>query len=280
MIRAVFKIDRKKSRRMRRSTVRDIASRYKEGKKLVSLSLYDAWMAKLADQIDVDILLVGDSLGMTVLGYDTTVPVTMEDCLRHTAAVVRGSQKALVVGDMPFASYQSSVEVALGNAARFMQEAGAHAVKLEGGTYMASTVETLVCSGIPVMGHIGILPQSVNIKGYKVVGRTQAEEEQLIEDARSLEEAGAFAVVLEGVQKDVAARITESVNIPTIGIGAGDACAGQIQVAHDLLGLSGGFTPRHARIFADMAAPIKAAFEEYSGEVRDGIFPAKENSFE
>jgi len=265
---------------MRRSTVRDITSQYKEGNKLVSLSLYDAWMAKLADQIDVDILLVGDSLGMTVLGYDTTVPVTIEDCLRHTAAVVRGSKKALVVGDMPFATYQSSVEVALENAARFMQEAGAHAVKLEGGTFMASTVETLVRSGIPVMGHIGILPQSVNIKGYKVVGRNSSEEQQLIADAKALEEAGAFAVVLEGVQKDVAEKITQSVGIPTIGIGAGAGCSGQIQVAHDILGLSGDFIPKHAKVFADIASPIKKAFEDYSQEVRDSSFPAKENSFE
>ena len=265
---------------MKRSTVRDIAATYKSGRKLVSLSLYDAWMAKIADQLEVDILLVGDSLGMTVLGYDTTVPVTIEDCLRHTGAVVRGSKKALVVGDMPFATYQSSVEVALENAARFMQEAGAHAVKLEGGTFMASTVETFVRSGIPVMGHIGILPQSVNIKGYKVVGRDSLEESQLIDDAKSLEEAGAFAVVLEGVQKDVALRITEEINIPTIGIGAGAGCSGQIQVAHDILGLSGDFTPKHAKVFADISNQIKTAFNDYSDEVKNGSFPSKENSFE
>ncbi|MCM8527478.1 MAG: 3-methyl-2-oxobutanoate hydroxymethyltransferase [Lentisphaeraceae bacterium] len=265
---------------MKRSTVRDIASRYKNGQKLVSLSLYDAWMARIADQLDVDILLVGDSLGMTVLGFDTTVPVTIEDCLRHTGAVVRGSKKALVVGDMPFATYQSSVEVALNNAARFMQEAGAHAVKLEGGTFMASTVETLVRSGIPVMGHIGILPQSVNIKGYKVVGRDSLEESQLLEDAKALEEAGAFAVVLEGIQADAARRVSESINIPTIGIGAGVGCSGQIQVAHDLLGLSGDFVPKHAKVFADISSHIESAFKSYSDEVKDGTFPAKENSFE
>ena len=265
---------------MKRSTVRDIASRYKNGQKLVSLSLYDAWMARIADQLDVDILLVGDSLGMTVLGYETTVPVTIEDCLRHTGAVVRGSKKALVVGDMPFATYQSSVEVALHNAARFMQEAGAHAVKLEGGTFMASTVATLVRSGIPVMGHIGILPQCVNIKGYKVVGRDSVEVAELIEDAKSLEEAGAFAVVLEGIQSDAAKKISESINIPTIGIGAGSGCSGQIQVAHDMLGLSGDFLPKHAKVFADVSSQIESAFREYSAEVKDGSFPSKENSFE
>lgn len=265
---------------MKRSTVRDIASRYKSGQKLVSLSLYDAWMARIADQLDVDILLVGDSLGMTVLGYDTTVPVTIEDCLRHTGAVVRGSKKALVVGDMPFATYQSSVEVALKNAARFMQESGAHAVKLEGGTFMAPTVETLVRSGIPVMGHIGILPQCVNIKGYKVVGRDADEEAKLMEDAKSLEEAGAFAVVLEGMQKDTARKITEALNIPTIGIGAGEGCSGQIQVAHDILGLSGDFLPKHAKIFSDISSHIESAFKDYSDDVRGGSFPSIENSFE
>ena len=265
---------------MKRSTVRDIASRYKNGQKLVSLSLYDAWMARIADQLEVDILLVGDSLGMTVLGYETTVPVTIEDCLRHTAAVARGSKKALVVGDMPFATYQSSVEVALTNAARFMQEAGAHAVKLEGGTFMASTVKVLVRSGIPVMGHIGILPQSVNIKGYKVVGRTADEKAQLIEDAKSLEEAGAFAIVLEGVQSDLAKKVSDSIDIPTIGIGAGIGCSGQIQVAHDILGLSGDFIPKHAKVFADISSQIEGAFKNYSDDVKGGIFPAKENSFE
>ena len=265
---------------MKRSTVRDIASRYQNGKKLVSLSLYDAWMAELADQLDIDILLVGDSLGMTVLGYETTVPVTMEDCLRHTAAVVRGSKKALVVGDMPFATYQSSAEVALKNASRFMQEAAAHAVKLEGGTFMASTVATLVQSGIPVMGHIGILPQSVNIKGYKVVGRTVEEKASLIEDAKALEAAGAFSIVLEGVQKDAAAEITQALKIPTIGIGAGVGCSGQIQVAHDILGLSGDSTPRHAKLYQDISGLISNAFSQYRNDVADSTFPGAENSFE
>ena len=264
---------------MKRSTVSDILSRFKKGEKLVSLSLYDAWMARLADEAGADILLVGDSLGMTVLGYETTVPVTMEDCLRHTGAVVRGSKNAIVVGDLPFLSYQTSIADAMRNAARFLQEAGATAVKLEGGVEMAATVKSLVQSGIPVMGHIGILPQCVNVDGYKVKGRTAEDEARLLDDALALQEAGAFAIVIEGVQRDVAQRISAALEIPTIGIGAGSGCSGQIQVAHDILGLIEGFVPKHAKVYRSLAGDIRSAFSEFTVDVKDGSFPGEENSF-
>ena len=264
---------------MRRSTVRDIQSRYKKNNKITCLSLYDACMAAFADKADTDLLLVGDSLGMTVLGYDTTVPVTMDDCLRHAGAVVRGSSKALVVGDLPFASYQASVEMAMINAARFLHEAGVQAVKLEGGKEMAPTVQSLVRIGIPVMGHIGILPQNVNVDGYRIKGRTAEGEQKLLEDGLALQEAGAFSIVLEGVQQDAASRITEQLDIPTIGIGAGLGCSGQIQVAHDILGLMEDSTPKHARVYTSLATHIKEAFTAYNDDVRSSQFPGEENSF-
>ena len=254
-------------------------SRYKNDERIVCLSLYDACMAAFADQAETDILLVGDSLGMTVLGYDTTVPVTLEDCLRHTAAVVRGSKKALVVGDLPFATYQPSIEMAMTNAARFLHEASAQAVKLEGGKDMAPTVQALVRIGIPVMGHIGILPQNVNVDGYRIKGRTSDEEQRLLEDALSLQDAGVFSIVLEGVQLDAAQRITDALDIPTVGIGAGLGCSGQIQVAHDILGLMEDSTPKHAKVYASLASQIREAFQSYSNDVRNGFFPGEENSF-
>ena len=264
---------------MKRNSVRDIQNIFENGNRIVSLSLYDACMARFADQAGSDILLVGDSLGMTVLGYETTVPVTLEDCLRHTAAVVRGSDKALVVGDLPFATYQPSFEMAMTNASKFLHEAGAQAVKLEGGVEMAPTVKALVRIGIPVMGHIGILPQNVNVDGYRVKGRTDAEEEGLIKDALALQEAGAFSIVLEGIQQDAAARITQALKIPTIGIGAGKGCSGQIQVAHDILGMMEDSTPKHARKYASLAEDIRSAFTSYNNDVREEQFPGEENSF-
>ena len=264
---------------MKRNTVRDIQKIYEKGNKISCLSLYDACMARFADDSGSDVLLVGDSLGMTVLGYETTVPVTLEDCLRHTAAVVRGSAKALVVGDLPFATYQPSIEMAMKNAAKFLHEAGAQAVKLEGGVEMAPTVKALVRIGIPVMGHIGILPQNVNVEGYRVKGRTDEEEAGLLKDALALQEAGVFSLVLEGIQKDAAARITEALKIPTVGIGAGKGCSGQIQVAHDILGLMENATPKHARKYAMLAEQIRNAFKSYNNDVRDLQFPGEENSF-
>jgi 3-methyl-2-oxobutanoate hydroxymethyltransferase len=263
---------------MKRTSVRSILKKYKDGQKIVSLSLYDAWMAKLADQVDTDILLVGDSLGMTVLGYDSTVPVTMEDSLRHTAAVVRGSERALVIGDLPFATY-GSFEQALKNSTRFLQEAGAGGVKLEGGVDVAPIIEKLVRTGIPVMGHIGILPQSFKVEGYKVKGRDQQSADKLQADAIALQEAGVFSIVLEGVAEATAKKISDSLDIPTIGIGAGLGCDGQIQVAHDILGLMEDFCPKHAKKYADLALVIKDAFASYVSETREGLFPGEGNIF-
>ena len=238
---------------MKRNSVRDILKKYNAGEKIVSLSLYDSWMATLADQTDTDFLLVGDSLGMTVLGYDSTIPVTMEDSLRHTAAVVRGSSKCLVIADLPFATY-GTFEQALANSSRVLQETGAGGVKLEGGKGIAPMIEKLVRNGVPVMGHLGILPQSFKVEGYKVKGRNQQEADQLIEDAKSLQDAGVFSIVLEGISDETAQKVTESLNIPTIGIGAGVGCSGQIQVAHDILGLIEKFQPNSKKQYLDKDA--------------------------
>lgn len=263
---------------MNRTSVKDILKKCNDGQKIVSLSLYDAWMAALADQAETDILLVGDSLGMVVMGHDSTVPVSMEDMLRHTASVVRGSSRALVVGDLPFASY-GSFDDALKNSARFLQESGAGAVKLEGGVDVAPIIKKLVQTGVPVMGHIGILPQSFKVEGYKIKGRDQAGVDSLLEDAKALEEAGVFSIVLEGVAEETASMITREINIPTIGIGAGVGCSGQIQVAHDILGLIEGFKPKHAKQFADLAFTIKTAFQSYVDEVNNSSFPGPDNTF-
>ena len=263
---------------MNRVSVKDILKKYKDGQKIVSLSLYDAWMASLADQTETDILLVGDSLGMVVMGYDSTVPVSMEDMLRHTASVVRGSSRALVVGDLPFATY-GNFDDALKNSARFLQETGAGAVKLEGGQEVAPIIKLLVQNGVPVMGHIGILPQSFKVDGYKIKGRDQAGIAKLREDAKALEDAGVFSIVLEGVTEETAKMITDEINIPTVGIGAGAGCSGQIQVAHDILGLIEGFRPKHAKQFTDLAQTIKAAFNAYASEVSEGSFPGQGNTF-
>jgi 3-methyl-2-oxobutanoate hydroxymethyltransferase len=260
--------------------VKELRRLYESGEKIVSITAYDAQMAEFADECGMHFLLVGDSLGMTMLGYPTTIPVTLEQALHHTAAVVRGTKTAMVVGDMPFLTYQISVEEALRNAGRFLQEAGADAVKLEGGVKSAPVISRLVQAGIPVMGHIGLLPQSVLTEGgYRVHGRTQKEADSLKADAKAVEAAGAFALVLEGVPQDLSAEITASLSIPTIGIGAGAGCSGQIQVVNDILGLFTGFQPRHAKRYVDLAGEIRKAFKAYHAEVQEGIFPAEENSF-
>jgi len=228
----------------------------------------------------VNLLLVGDSLGMTVLGYKSTVPVTLEQSLHHTAAVVRGTRRALVVGDMPFMSYHVSPEQAMVNAARYLQEAGADAVKLEGGVVVAPTVRRLVQAGVPVLGHVGLLPQRVNVDGgYRVHGRTESEAAQIMEDALALEEAGAFAVVLEGVPAALAKKITAELKIPTIGIGAGVGCSGQVQVVHDILGLFEAFVPKHAKQYAKLAGEVRKAIGAYAADVKSGKFPGKAQSW-
>lgn len=263
-----------------RITIDRVKQMKQAGEKIVMLTAYDYPTARLMDQAGVPLILVGDSLGMVVLGYDSTVPVTMEDMLHHIKAVVRGSQHALVVGDMPFMSYQVSAEAALVNAGRLLQEGGCQAVKLEGGERSAATVRALVESGIPVMGHIGLTPQSVNqLSGYRVQGKTPRAAVQLINDARALADAGAFAIVLESIPAVLAKVITEKVDAPTIGIGAGPWCDGQVQVLHDMLGLNPDFTPKHAKRYANLAETVTAAVTRYAQEVRSGAFPSAKESY-
>ena len=245
-----------------------------EGRKIVALSVYDAPAAGFAEELGVDLLLVGDSLGMAVLGYDSTIPVTIEQSLHHCAAVRRGAPKAFVVGDMPFMTFQTSVSDAMKNAARYLREVRMDAVKVEGGVEMSETIARMVGAGVPVLGHVGLLPQKVLTSGgYRLAGKTDEDAERVLADAKAVEDAGAFAVVLEGMPADLAARITRSLEIPTIGIGAGPKCDGQIQVSSDILGLLPGFTPKHAKRYADLASIIKRAFGEYLAETRDGRFP-------
>ncbi len=265
---------------MSRITTTDIRDMKAAGRKSVMVTAYDYPSARLVDAAGVDMILVGDTLGMVVLGYDSTLPVTMDDMIHHTKAVVRGSQRALVVGDMPFGSYQAGWQDAMKNAARFMQETGCGAVKLEGGRRSAETVSKLVDAGIPMMGHIGLTPQSVNqFGGFKVQGKTPAAAVQLMHDAQALEQAGAFAIVLELVPAPLAALLTERLSIPTIGIGAGPECDGQVQVFHDMLGLFEAFSPKHAKRYADAGETIRDAVAKYADEVRCGAFPTAKESF-
>ena len=260
-----------------RTTIRDIQKLKERGERIPMVTAYDYTSAQLADRAGVPLLLVGDSLGMVVLGYGSTVPVTLDEMVHHSKAVVRGSQQALVVGDLPFLTY-ASVDQAIHSAGRMLQEAGVQAVKLEGGVTVAPTVARLVALGIPVMGHIGYTPQSEHQIGRRVQGRQANEAGQLIEDALALEAAGAFAIVLELVPAPLAHAITARLHIPTIGIGAGVACDGQVQVWHDILGLYSDFTPRHTRRYAHLAETIGAALTSYIAEVRAGTFPTAEQS--
>ncbi len=261
-----------------RVTVNTIREMKQRKEKIVMLTAYDYSTAKLVDEAGVPLILVGDSLGMVVLGYDSTIPVTMDDMIHHTRAVVRGTQQAMVIGDMPFMTYHTSVSDALRNAARFIQEGGAQAVKLEGGVNVAETVKRIVDCGIPVMGHIGLTPQSIHqLGGHRAQGKTPEAALKLLNDAKALEQAGAFAVVLELVPAPLARVITQELNIPTIGIGAGPDCDGQVQVISDLLGLYSDFVPRHAKQYARLAGEIKAAIASYISEVKTGVFPTLEH---
>jgi len=259
------------------------ASKIKASKgrqKLVCLTAYDFSTARLIDEAGIELVLVGDSLAMTMLGYDTTLPVTLEQMLHHTAAVVRGVKSALVVADMPFMSYQVSPEQAIANAGRFVKEAGAGAVKVEGGAFRAPTIRALVENGIPALGHIGLTPQSIReLGGYTVQGRRPEQAEQLLADAQALEKAGAFAIVLECLPPALAEEITAIVGVPTIGIGAGKGCDGQILVTHDLLGLYSGHTPRFVKRYADLGAEMRRAFAAYRHEVENGVFPGEEHTY-
>ena len=244
------------------------------------VTAYDYTAARIADAAGIPIILVGDSLGMVVLGYDSTIPVTMDDMVRHGRMVSRGASEALVVVDLPFMAYQVGPAEALRNAGRLMQEGGAHTVKLEGGVAIADTVRRIVDAGVPVMGHIGLTPQSVNaLGGYRVQGRTRAAARRLLDDALALQDAGAYSVVLECVPSQLARLITERLTIPTIGIGAGPDCDGQVQVFHDMLGLFADFVPRHARQYAKLAEDMGQAFRQYAEDVRNGVFPSDAESF-
>ena len=261
-------------------TVPDISGRKNSGKKITALTAYDYSFSKLLDATDIDIILVGDSLGMVSLGHENTLSVTLENMIDHTRAVKRGAQRALVVGDMPFMSYQVSVEQAVTNAGRLIQEGGASAVKLEGGARMADRVQAIVQAGIPVMGHIGLTPQSVHqFGGYKVQGKNYLDSRQIRQDARDLQNAGIFAVVMECIPGELAEEITAELKIPTIGIGAGIKCDGQILVLHDLLGLNQNFVPKFVKQYAQLADSLKSAVSEYIQEVRTETFPEQEHTY-
>ena len=264
-----------------RLTIRHVQEMKRRGERIAMLTAYDYTSARLAEAAGISLLLVGDSLGMVMLGYDSTVPVTLEAVMHHARAVVRGTTKALVVGDLPFMTYTISPEQALQNAARLMQEGGVQAVKLEGGQHIAPTVQRLTTCGIPVMGHIGLTPQAVHqLAGYRVQGRSSEAAQHLIRDAQALQEAGAFSVVLELVPTALARVISQTVRIPTIGIGAGQACDGQVQVWHDVLGLFEDFVPKHTKQYATLGATIRAALSQYAEDVQQGRFPTAEHGFD
>jgi 3-methyl-2-oxobutanoate hydroxymethyltransferase len=261
-------------------TLPELAEMKARGEKIVMVTAYDAPGARLAEEAGIDVLLVGDTAGMVVLGHPGTVPVTMEEMLFLTRTVTRAAQRPLVIGDMPFGSYHVSDEEAVRNAIRFVKEAGADVVKLEGAGPSLSRVKAIVSAGIGVMGHVGLTPQSETILGgFKTQGRTAAKARQLLADALALEAAGCFAIVLEAVPTPVAARITETLTVPTIGIGAGPECDGQVLVYHDLLGLTEGRAPRFVKRYANLAEEIRRALTEYAGEVRNGLYPADEHTY-
>jgi len=265
---------------MERVTTATFIEKKRKGEKITVLTAYDYLTAKIVDEAGVDAILVGDSLGMVVLGYSSTIPVTMEEMIHHTKAVVRGRRRALVVFDMPFLSYQTGIRDAVLNAGRALKETGCDAVKIEGGVEQAETIRALVDSGIPVMGHVGLQPQSVNVYGgYRLRGKTEDERKRILEDAKAVEEAGAFAVVLEKVPSDLAKEITETLRIPTIGIGAGKYCDGQVLVFHDLVGLFEEFKPKFVKRYAQLGKEAKEAVKKFIEEVKKGKFPDEEHSF-
>ncbi len=262
-----------------RVSINDIQGMKEKGKKIPMLTAYDYATAKAVDEAGVPLILVGDSLGMVILGYESTTPVTIEEMLHHTRAVVRGSNRALIIGDMPFMTYYHT-DLALENAARFIQEGEAQAVKVEGGERVADIVRKIVEWGIPVMGHIGLTPQSIlALGGYKVQGKTPDTAKKLLNDARALEEAGVFSIVLEVVPGPLAHLITQRLTVPTIGIGAGSFCDGQVQVISDILGLFPDFVPKHARQYANILEVMKNAIKSYISEVSQGTFPTPSQSF-
>ena len=262
-------------------TVRDIRAFKERKERFAMLTAYDALSARLLDEAGIPVILVGDTLGMVMLGHDSTLPVTMEDMLHHTSAVTRGTSNAFVVGDMPFMSYQGSVEDGIRNAGRFLKEAGANAVKLEGGERVVPLVERLVDAGIPVMGHLGLTPQSVNqLSGYRVQGRSDEQAHRMLKEAKDLQTAGVFSLVLEAVPASLAKEITGSLEVPTIGIGAGPHCDGQVLVYHDMLGITPGQSPKFVKRYAELGEAITRAAQAFASEVATGEYPGPEHTYE
>ena len=263
-----------------KNTVLTFQQAKKEGTRLSMLTAYDYSTAKLVDAAGINSILVGDSLGNTILGYEDTLSVTMEDMIHHTAAVARGAKNALVIGDMPFRSYQASVYDAVVNAGRLMKEGRANAVKLEGGASVCEQIKAIVGASIPVCAHIGLTPQSINaFGGFKVQGKGEKQAQQLLDDARRVQEAGAFAVVLEGIPALLAQKITDTLDIPTIGIGAGAGCDGQVLVYQDMLGMFTDFKPKFVKHFANVGEIMTEAFKTFDQEVKEGVFPAQEHTY-
>jgi 3-methyl-2-oxobutanoate hydroxymethyltransferase len=261
-------------------TIAELHQKKAGGKKISMMTAYDYPTANLVDQAEIDIILVGDSLGMVMLGYDSTVPVTMDEMIHHCKAVSRGAKSSLVIGDMPFMSYQTSVERAVENAGRFMKEAACDSVKLEGGSEMASAVKAIVTAGVPVCGHIGLTPQTATmLSGFKVQAKDAESARNLIKSAKDLEEAGAFMIVMECIPDLVAEKITKELKIPTIGIGAGRHCDGQVLVYHDLVGLFERFTPKFVKQYIHLAPKIKEALIQFKRDVEEGAFPGPEHTF-
>ena len=262
------------------TTVLDVQRFKDEGRRFAVVTAYDFLSARLLDEAGIPILLVGDSLGMVMLGHPTTLPVTMDDMLHHAKAVARGSRQALLVGDMPFMSYQASEDEGVANAGRFVQEAGMHAVKLEGGGRVVAITRRLTEAGIPVMGHLGLTPQSVHqMGGFKVQGKSKSQADRILADAIALEDAGAFSIVLEGMPSELARKVTASLHVPTIGIGAGPGTDGQVLVFHDMMGITTGKAPRFVKRYADLAGEITRAAELYAREVAAGAFPGPEHEY-
>jgi 3-methyl-2-oxobutanoate hydroxymethyltransferase len=263
-----------------RITVQDFIKKKQEGRRISMLTAYDFPLAQIVDEGGIDAVLVGDSLGMVVQGLENTLPVTMDEMIYHTKMVSRAVKNAMIIGDMPYLSYQVSVEDAVRNGGRFLKEAAAHAVKLEGGREVADKVEALTKAEVPVMAHIGLTPQAIHrMGGYRVQGKTEEAAKRLFEDAKIMQEAGAFSLLLEAIPSDLAARITEDLSIPTIGIGAGPSCDGQVLVIHDILGLFERFVPKFVKRYANLKDEALKAVKQYKEEVEKGTFPGKEHSF-
>lgn len=267
--------------RPKKVTTQTIVEMKQNDQKISMLTAYDYTMARIVDQAGIDVMLVGDSAGNVMAGHDTTLPMTMDQMTYHASCVVRGAEKALVIADLPFMSYQITANEALTNAGRMMKEAGVHGVKMEGGKAVADTVAKIVSAGIPVMGHLGLTPQSIyNFGTYKVRATEDAEAEQLIEDAKQLEKAGCFSLVLEKIPASLAKKVSDQIDIPTIGIGAGAGCDGQVLVTHDMLGLNKEFNPRFLRRYADMSDTMTEAVQQYISDVKTGDFPNKDEEYE